>query len=411
MTDTLKPENADQFLEVVKWAVGEKSPLEIRAGGTKQGLGRSMDDIQVLDLSALKGITYYEAPELVLSAQAATPMSEIHAILAHKNQQLAFEPPDIGPLLGTSSEAATLGGVLACNLAGPRRIQAGAARDHFLGFNAVSGRGEAFKSGSRVVKNVTGFDLSKLMAGSYGTLAVMTEATVKVVPVPEKTRTALIRWAQDGIYDHGGVKAMTDAMTSAHEVSGAAHLPAALAKRSSVDLVSETGRAITALRVEGPAPSVKHRCRELRQALAKYGATEELHTTNSKTLWDEIRDVHFFSHEMLRHVWRISVPPSDGSRVALKILEGNPGEAFYDWSGGLIWLALEPADNAHASVVRQHVGDVGGHATLFRAPDDIRHNVSVFHPLQGAVADITKRIKEGFDPNGILNPGRMYEGV
>ena len=130
MTDTLKPENADQFLEVVKWAVGEKSPLEIRAGGTKQGLGRSMDDIQVLDLSALKGITYYEAPELVLSAQAATPMNEIHATLAHKNQQLAFEPPDIGPLLGTSSEAATLGGVLACNLAGPRRIQAGAAREH-----------------------------------------------------------------------------------------------------------------------------------------------------------------------------------------------------------------------------------------------------------------------------------------
>ena len=411
MNDTLKPENANQIVDVVKWAASEKTSLQIRAGGTKQGLGRSMDDVQVLDLSALKGITYYEAPELVLSAQAATPMSEIQATLAHKNQQLAFEPPDIGPLLGTRSEAATLGGALACNLAGPRRIQAGAARDHFLGFNAVSGRGEAFKSGSRVVKNVTGFDLSKLMAGSYGTLAVMTEATVKVVPVPEKTHTALIRWAQDGIYDHGGVKAMTDAMASAHEVSGAAHLPAALAKRSSVDLVSETGRAITALRVEGPAPSVKHRCSELRQALAKYGATEELHTTNSKTLWDEIRDVHFFSHEMQRHVWRISVPPSDGSRVALKILEGNPGEAFYDWSGGLIWLALEPADNAHASVVRQHAGDVGGHATLFRAPDDIRRNVPVFHPLQGAVADITKRIKDGFDPNGILNPGRMYEGV
>lgn len=411
MSENLKPETPDQILEAVNWAANGKTPLEIRGAGSKSGLGRPMAGTRVLDLSAMSGITFYEPAELVLAASAATPMDEIRRTLSENNQQMAFEPPDLGRLLGNAPGAATLGGTLACNLAGPRRIKAGSARDHFLGFNAISGRGEVFKSGSRVVKNVTGFDLSKLMAGSHGTLAVLSEATIKVLPAPEKIRTVLVRWAQDGIYDHGGVKAMTDAAASPHEISGAAHMPAGLAKLSSVDFVAETGRAITAIRVEGPGPSVEHRCRELRQLLAKYGATEELHTANSKVLWREIRDVHCFTHELERHVWRISVPPVEGSRVALKILEGNPGEALYDWAGGLIWLALAPVDDAHAAVVRRVVGEAGGHATLFRAPAEIRQNLDVFQPLDGPLSDITKRIKHGFDPHGILNPGRMYEGV
>ena len=411
MTEILKPDNADQVLEAVKWAAAENTPLEVRAGGTKLGLGRPMDGTQTLDISKLAGITYYEPAELVMSVGAATSMDEIRRALSEKNQIMAFEPPDLGRLMGAGPGKTTLGGTLACNLAGPRRIKAGAARDHFLGFHAVSGRGEVFKSGSRVVKNVTGFDLSKLMAGSHGTLAVLTEATIKVLPAPEKVRTVLIRWAQDGIYDHGGVKAMTDAAASPHEISAAAHLPAALAKLSSVDFVSETGRAITAIRVEGPGPSVEHRCRELRQLLAKYGATEELHTANSKVLWREVRDVHYFTHEMNRQIWRISVPPSLGSRVALKILEGNPGEALYDWAGGLIWLAMEPRRDDLADVVRRCTNEVGGHALLFRAPEALRRQVSVFPPIDGAIGDIIKRIKEGFDPNGILNPGRMYEGI
>ena len=411
MSDILKPETPEQVLEAVKWAASEQTPLELRGAGSKAGLGRPMGDLPCLDLSGLTGINYYEPAELVMSAAAATPMADIERALAEKNQQLAFEPPDLGRLLGGTPGLATLGGTVACNLAGPRRIKAGAARDHFLGFQAVSGRGEEFKSGSRVVKNVTGFDLSKLIAGSHGTLAVITEATVKVVPSPEKVRTVLIRWAQDGIYDHGGVKAMNDAATSAYEIAGAAHLPAALAKLSTVDYVAETGRAITAIRVEGPGPSVEHRCRELRQLLAKYGATEELHTANSKVLWREIRDVTYFSHDMERHIWRISVPPTEGSRVALKIHEGNPGEALYDWAGGLIWLAMQPRQDNLDEVVRHYAGEVGGHATLFRAPEEVRGRVSVFEPMEGALGDIAKRIKEGFDPNGILNPGRMYEGI
>ncbi|MAH85089.1 MAG: glycolate oxidase subunit GlcE [Rhodospirillaceae bacterium TMED8] len=411
MGEILKPGDADEVLDIIQWATNSAVALDIRGAGTKIRLGRPMSGLPVLDLSALNAILYYEASELVLSASAATPINQIQQALAENNQVIAFEPPDFGKLMGTPSGAATLAGILSCNLAGPRRIQAGAARDHFLGFNAVSGRGETFKSGSRVVKNVTGFDLSKLMAGSYGTLAVLTEATIKVLPAPEKVRTVLICWAQDGSYDHGGVKALGDAMASPHEVSGAAHVPAALAHLSGVQFIAETGSAITAVRVEGPGPSVEHRCRELRQLLGRYGSTEELHTTNSTILWREIRDLDFFTHDMNRLIWKLSVPPSEGSRVALKILEGNPGDALYDWGGGLVWLAMEPREDALAEVVRSFVREVGGHATLFRAPDKMRATVSTFHPLDGPMHSITKRIKEGFDPNGILNPGRMHDDI
>ncbi len=410
MTERLKPENTLQVIQAIKWAVAEKSPLEVRAGGSKQSIGRPMmDNFQLLDIAALNGITYYKPEELVLSAWAATPMADIRATLSEKNQQLAFEPPDYREVLGSTSTTPTLGGTLACNLGGPRRIQAGAARDHFLGFNAISGRSEEFKSGGKVVKNVTGFDLSKLIAGSHGTLAVVTEATLKVLPVPEKARTVLILWAQDNIENHNSTQAMTDAMASAHEISGAAHLPKILAKRSTLSLVSEPGTAVTALRVEGPTLSVNHRCMKLRKLLSKYGATEELHSKNSKIFWREVRDLHYFAHDMKRHIWRISVPPSTGSKVALQILEEADGEVLYDWAGGLVWLALEPSDTAHAEIVRHFVSEVDGYATLFRAPDNIRHTISVFQPLKGAFANISKRIKEGFDPNRVLNPGRMYK--
>jgi len=411
MTEIMKAENEQQVLDAIKWTAAEEKPLEVRGGGSKSSLGRPTEIDQVLDLSGLSGIEFYEPAELVLSAGAATTVAEVEEALAAKNQQMAFEPPDLGPMLGGAAGEGTLGGLLACNLAGPRRVKAGAARDHFLGFTAVSGRGEVFKSGGRVVKNVTGFDLSKLMAGSYGTLAVMTEVTVKVLPAPEKTRTVLITWAKDGIYDHGGVKAMCDAMASPHEVSGAVHLPAAIAKRSAVDFVAGSGRAVTALRLEGPEPSVAHRCEALKNQLGKYGDMEELHTDNSTALWRQVRDVWCFAEDQDRYIWRLSVPPSHGSRVALKILEGRPGEALYDWGGGLIWLALRATPDANANVVRQCVAEVGGHAMLVRAPEDVRLRVPVFEPQDGPLADITERIKEGFDPNGILNPERMYEGI
>ncbi|MED5395282.1 MAG: glycolate oxidase subunit GlcE [Pseudomonadota bacterium] len=411
MVETLRPESTIGVLDAVKWAVAEETPLDVIGAGSKAVLGRSVGGECRLDLSALKGIEAYEPNELVLVAKPATLISEIERALRENNQQMAFEPADLGPMLGGAASAGTIGGAIACNITGPRRIKAGAARDNLLGFHAVSGRGENFKSGGRVVKNVTGFDLSKLMAGSYGTLAVMTEITIKVLPAPEKTRTVLVIWQAGGGHDDDGVAAMTDALTSSHEVTAAAHLPARVAARSAVDYVSGTSSAITAVRVEGPEPSVAYRCNELKSMLGSHAPVEELHSKNSAELWREVRDVSYFAESIKQQVWRLSVPPASGPRVAMTILKDNPGEVFYDWGGGLIWLALDPNDDAGEPVVRAATADVGGYATLIRAAEEVRTRVPVFQPQPEALASITRRVKEGFDPNGVLNPGRMYEGV
>jgi len=320
---------------------------------------------------------------------------------------LAFEPADYGPLLGGPAAAATIGGVLACNLSGPRRIQAGAARDHFLGFRAVSGRGEVVKSGGRVVKNVTGYDMSKLLAGSFGTLAALTEVTIKVLPAPEMTRTVLVI----GLDDRDATETMAEALRSPHDVSAAAHLPKRIAAASSVSYVAGAAAAITAVRVEGTPPSVAARCASLRTLLAKFGDTEELHSHNSVRLWREVADVAPFTAEDGRALWRVSAPPSMGAAVAAEIAEACDAEYFFDWGGGLVWIALQAGDDAAHETVRGALRWGGGHATLIRGTDAQRAAAPVFEPPDDGAAGLTKRIKDGFDPEGILNPGRMYRGV
>ncbi len=404
MTETLKPGDAEQVREVVAWAAAEAAPIEVVGGGSKRALGRPTQATHGLDVSALAGITLYEPAELVLGARAGTKLAEIEAALAEHRQQLAFEPPDYGPLLGGAAGRQTLGGVLACNLSGPRRVKAGAARDHFLGLKAVSGRGEAFKAGGRVVKNVTGYDLCKLICGSYGTLAVMTEVTVKVLPAAEKTRTVLVF----GLDDQAAIDAMTAALTGPEEVSGAAHLPAAAAARIAVDYVGGAGANVTALRVEGPAPSVEQRCRSLRDLLGAYGGIEELHGHNSGSLWRAVGDATPLAGQAGRVIWRLSAPPSSGAAVAAQIAREADAEYFYDWGGGLIWVSL---DAPFEPLVRAAVAETGGHATLVVATEEQRGSLAVFDPQSPGVAALTARVKDGFDPKGVLNPGRMYAGV
>lgn len=413
MADTLKPETGDQLLDAVKWAAAEKNPLDVVSGGTKKDFGRPMQTAATLNMSALSRIKVYEPAELYMTAEAGASMADVTAALDNAGQQLSFEPPDLGPLLGGDPGLGTIGGVIATNIAGPRRIKEGAARDHVLGFNAVSGRGEVFKSGGTVVKNVTGFDLSKLMAGSFGTLAVMSEVTLKTLPAPEKTRTILINWGPDGAHDHVAMTAMAEALGSPHDVSGAAHLPASAAGASSVGYVSGAGGGVTALRIEGPEPSVKHRAAALTAEMRNFGDVEELHTSNSKTFWREVRDVSVFvGRDDLPIVWRISVPPMSGAKTVTDLFEQVQGEVLYDWGGGLIWLGLKSDDDdAGATAIRAAIANAGGHATLVRAPATVRRDVSVFQPLSSAEHLVTAKIKEGFDPNGVLNPGRMYTEV
>jgi glycolate oxidase FAD binding subunit len=412
MTEPLRPETPEQVADVVQTAIVEGRPLELTGAGSKRAFGRPCEADGRLDLSALAGVVLYEPEELVLTAKPGTPLAEIESVLAERRQYLAFEPGDLGALLDSggrsrSNVRGTLGGAVACNLAGPRRIKAGAARDHVLGFHAVSGRGERFKAGGRVVKNVTGFDLSKLIAGSFGTLAALTELTVRALPAPEETRTVVVL----GLDDTKGVRAMTTALSSAFEVSGAAHLPAEIAARSSVGAIVSAGAAATLLRLEGTAPSVSFRAAELGRLLQALGPLMALDMPESIAAWREVRDVAYFVAHPDRQIWRLSVPPAAGAKVVEQILDRLVGHAFYDWGGGLIWLALAASADVGEPVVRGAVRLSRGHATLIRAAAEVRARVSVFQPQPPALAALTQRVKQGFDPGRVLNPGRMYEGV
>jgi glycolate oxidase FAD binding subunit len=389
----VRPGDEQELVAIVQQALASEEPFELIAGGSKRGLGRPLQMPHALDLGAFSGIRDYEAAELVLTAGAATPLSEIEAALDNARQMLAFEPGDWRALLGTRDKAPTLGGVIACNLAGPRRIRQGAARDHFLGFHAVSGRGEIFKAGGRVVKNVTGYDLSKLMAGSYGTLAALTEISVKVLPRPEATRTVALA----GLDVAKALGAMTQALNSAHELTAAAYLPTEIAT---------DGKALTLVRVEGPVPSVEARATALRRELAGFGDPEIFGDDASLKLWREIRDVTPFASLPDRAIWRVSIAPSAALALIGTLAKKLDCRYFLDWGGGLVWLAVPPAQDAGAALVRGAIGN--GHATLIRASDALRAAVPVFQPQALEVAALSARVKESFDPKRLFNRGRMY---
>jgi glycolate oxidase FAD binding subunit len=397
MVETFKPETTAQVVDAIAWASAEETPVEILGTGTKRGFGRPMGNGNrtighAIDLSGLRGITLYEPEELVLSAWAGTPLAEIEAAVSEKGQMLAFEPPALARLYGGSG--GTLGGMIACNLAGPRRIKAGAARDHILGIEAVTGRGELVRSGGRVVKNVTGYDLSKLLTGSFGTLAALTQITIKVLPAAETVETVVLT----GLDDASAVKAMSLAMNSSHEVSAAAFVPAAL-----VGSVTDGAAAVTAIRIEGFVPSVAARSAALRELLSHLGPVSSLDADASKSFWSAVRDVAPFAAGE-QALWRLSVTPSQAPAIAAA-LGGAP--AFYDWGGGLIWCQSDDG-----AAVRAAVADHGGgHATLIRASEDMRRVSDVFEPQPAPLAALSRRVKESFDPRHILNPGRMYEGV
>jgi glycolate oxidase FAD binding subunit len=378
--EMVKPRSDVELAEIIR---NTTTPFEIIGTGTKRGLGRSISEIQPLSLSQFSDVLAYEPEELILDVGASAKLSEIEKLLDTKRQYLAFEPPDLSKLLG-SKHSGTMGGMLACNLSGPRRIKAGAARDHVLGLNAVSGRGEIFKAGARVVKNVTGYDVPKLMAGSYGTLAAFTSVIFKVLPKPETEVTLLIA----GLDDAAAVRCMSAALQSSCEVSGAAHIP-------------EVG---TALRLEGIAASVSYRREKLGKLLG--GKIEILNADESVKYWRRVRDVLPLADNLERHVWRLSVTPSEAPKIAQKLKSQIDLRCYFDWAGGLIWL---DTPQEAAQIIRAAIGD--GHATLIRAPDTVRSVVEVFQPQPEALAALSARVKNSFDPRGVFNPSRMYKGV
>jgi glycolate oxidase FAD binding subunit len=390
------PVSAPDACAIVADAAARRTPLAIAGGGTKAGIGRPAQTEATLSSAALAGVTLYEPAELVIAARAGTPLAEVVRMLAERDQQLAFEPADYRTLLGSAGEP-TIGAVAAANLSGPRRIMAGAARDSLIGVRVVNGRGEAVKSGGRVMKNVTGLDLVKLMAGSWGTLGFLTEVTFKVLPRPERAATLVL----SGLDDARGIEALCVAVGSPYEVTGAAHLPAGL----------DGAGARALIRIEGFSFSVDHRLGELKRLLKRYGAAEIVEGETAESLWHSVRDATLLAEPRDNAVWRISTAPTKGPALAAQVAREAEARWFYDWSGGLVWLATHAAGDAGAAPIRAAVRAHGGHATLIRAPAEVRAAVDVFEPLPEPLMRITRDIKTAFDPAGVLNPGRMYAGV
>ncbi len=378
------PKTSAEVVELVADADAEGRTLEIIGGGTKRSIG-AVSANAVLSLAGLNKVIDYAPEELVLTAQVGVKLATLEKLVAAEGQMLPFEPPHLAKLLGIKAHP-TLGGALATNLSGPRRIRAGAARDHFLGLEAVTGRGELMKAGGKVVKNVTGYDLCKLMAGSWGTLAVLTEVTIKVLPAARTELTLLFF----GLDDRRAGEAMTYALNIPAEISGAAHLPRSTAAR--MPLKGEM--AVTALRLEGFAASVAARANHLAIALKDFGRMEPFDAAHSREFWIQVRDVEAF-HKDRHPLWRVSVPPAVGWRVGDAAL----GEVLYDWGGGLVWLLAD----ADAATVRATARGLGGYATLYRGEGP------AFEPLEGPLAALTARVKAAFDPRGVLNPGRMAQ--
>jgi glycolate oxidase FAD binding subunit len=392
----------DSIVAAVADAVRTREPLLILGHGTKAGMLRPVQAARTLSTHGLSGIALYAPKELIISVEAGTPLPEVEAALTQGGQHLIAEPPDLSDLMGAAGKPQTVGGVVATNLSGPRRVAWGAMRDHVMGIRAVTGRAEIIRSGGRVLKNVTGLDLCKLFTGSHGTLGVITQVTLKVLPAPEATGTLIL----PGLDATSGVAALSAALGSPFSVSGAAWLPAEAVAR--VPGLAGISGSATLIRIEDFTPSVVYRIARLKDQFAQADALT-LDTAQSLAVWKNVRDARPLVAASDDAVWRISVRPSAGPSV-LDALRPAGITGFLDWGGGLAWLA-GPADAAtHAAVERAALAS-GGVWTLLRAPEALRGAVRVVPDEAAPLARITREVKSAMDPAGILNPGRLYAGL
>ncbi len=366
----LAPVSEAEMAEAVAAATG---PLRVSGGGTRGLAGAG----ETLSTAGLRGVELYEPGALTIVVRAGTPLCDVEEALAAEGQRLPFEPMDHRRLTGAEG-APTIGGVVAANASGPRRVQAGACRDSLIGVRVVDGTGTVVKNGGRVMKNVTGFDLVKLLAGSWGTLGVLTEVAFKVLPAPAASATLEIGGLEPG----RAVAALSAALCSPYEVSGAAHL-------------TEAGR--TLVRIEGFEAQVAYRAERLADLLGRFGAVSVDREGVAGT-WAEVRDAAPLAGRA-GDVWRVSVRPSDGPRAWAAL--GEP-PAVIDWGGGLIWALLPEGTDARAALA-----DLPGHATLVRASAEVRARLGTFHPEAPALARLAAELRAMFDPRGILNPGLM----
>jgi glycolate oxidase FAD binding subunit len=387
MNTLIAPADEAGIIDAVRAARAAGEPLAIEGQGSKRGLLRPVQARRSLSTRALAGVTLYRPAELIISAYAGTPLAEIEAVLAEKGQQLIAEPPYLNGVFGTRAPP-SIGGVVAANLSGPRRIAWGATRDHVLGLRFVNGKGEVIRSGGRVLKNVTGLDLCKLLSGSYGTLGVIMEVTLKVLPAPETSATLLIETLD--LAD--AVAALSAGLGSPFGVSAAAAM-------------SRSAHGVAALRLEDFAASVAYRMDRLRVMLDRFGAQRVLEDGESRAFWRSMREVEPLELSAAETLWRVSVRPSAGPDIAA-LASRIGGRSLLDWGGGLVWIAA-PSDPANHAAIAEAVRAQGGTTMLFRAPDFLRFSAPVIPESSNALHRIETRVKQALDPDGLFNPGHL----
>jgi len=400
----LKPNNEDAIAKTIKHCYKKNIPLEIYGSGSKRDIGRNFQSQKTLDLSNYSGIIKYEPEELYIKVKSGTPIKEIKKALEKNNQHLAFEPTDFGPLFEGQTNEGTIGGVLSCNFAGPRRFKAGSARDHILGFKGVNGKGEIIKSGGTVVKNVTGYDLSKLITGSFGTLSVFTEISIKVLPKPDLTKTLII----NNPHLKKGLEHLSAALSSSCDPSGAVFYPEFFQDKFIFNDLTTKG-SITAIRIEGSKLSIDERIKQLINELTvDKKEISILDPEQSSIFWEKTRSLNVFSN-LKSNLLRIIVPGSEAFDLINRLKIYNV-RYFIDWGGNLVWAQLDQLNLDILKGIKAIVKNLGGYLTIIKVDERLKSSIDIF-TIDNVKYKISEKIKKSFDPKRILNPGKMYTGI
>ena len=401
---TLKPTNEKEISEIVKECYKKDIPLEVLGLGTKKTIGRNFQFEKTLDLSEYSGIIEYKPEELYIKVKSGTPIKQIRDELDKNNQHLAFEPVDFGFLFSGKNDEGTIGGVMSCNFSGPRRFKTGSVRDHILGFKGVNGRGEKIKSGGTVVKNVTGYDLSKILSGAFGTLAVLSEITVKVLPKPESNKTLVI----SNPHLKKGLEYLNLSLSSSSDPSGAVFYPENFRSFFTFNDLTFSG-PITAIRMEGATLSIDHRIKKLSNELKiTRDETAILSKEQSDIFWEDTRNLKVFS-KLKENLIRIVVPASETFELLNKFKDFE-AKYFVDWGGNLIWLQLDAINSKILNNIKTIVKNASGYLTIIKIEEGLKASTDVF-TIDPIKHEVSEKIKKSFDPRRILNPGKMYIGI
>ena len=402
--ETFEPKDENEIQQIIKYCFKKNLPIEIVGSQTKQEIGKKIQCAKTLRMSQFSGIIDYKPEELYIKAKAGTPIKTIQEELKKKNQHLAFEPINFSKIFNTHPNEGTIGGTLSSNFSGSRRFKVGSARDHILGFKGFNGKGEKIKSGGTVVKNVTGYDLSKLITGSFGTLVTLSEITLKVLPLDIETKTIIV----SGLPLEHGLAIMGSAISSSNDPSGAIYYPSNLRNNFVFNDLTHKG-SITAIRIEGTQISVKQRVANLIDNLSlKDKKLTILDSTQSEIFWEDTRSLKVFSKGQ-ENILRAVVPPSETLNLINRLKTFHPNY-FIDWGGSLIWLELDYLSSQKIDQLRQRILAANGYITLIKSGENIKSSSEIF-TIDPIKFKISQNIKKSFDPKRILNPGKMYTGI